>query len=166
MISKLKSLFLVAIVAGFTQSLSAQDIRVGVHAGFPVGDASDVSSFNLGIDGAVYFYKVKNFLDLGIATGYSRFFGKTETVYGVDFTYDDFGYIPIAASGRGNFDHSIFYTADIGYGIGLNNADGGLYYQGKIGWMKDNFDLFGFYRGISDNISVASIGVGVAYKLH
>src|SRR5690606_20780274 len=91
------------VVLGFTISTQAQSIRVGMHAGFPTGDAADVSSFNFGLDASMYFLGVRDWLNLGIASGYTHFFGKEETVGGVEVDYESFGYIPVAASARGTF---------------------------------------------------------------
>lgn len=161
-----RGILTVLTVLGLTFTSNAQSIRVGMHAGIPVGDAADVSSFNFGLDASMYFLGVNDWLNIGVATGYTHFFGKEETVDGVDVDYESFGYIPVAASARGTFGKGIFYTADIGYGIGTNDADGGLYYQGKLGWSDTHIDVFAFYRGVSaDEFDATSIGAGIAFKV-
>lgn len=46
-----KLLFLIVFtVAGFSSSYSQVDLRLGVNAGIPVGDAADFSNFNAGAD--------------------------------------------------------------------------------------------------------------------
>ncbi len=159
----LKSIFLICVVC-LTSSLNcdAQEIRLGVHAGIPTGDIGDYSSLNVGADAAVYFLPVTETLNLGIATGYTHFVGKDKD--GLEVS--DIGYIPVAASGRGTFNNGIIYIADIGYGIGMNDAEGGLYYKGKLGWSSGNFDAYFYYGGISaKETDVTSVGLGVAFKV-
>lgn len=158
-------IFAIIAVVGFINIGNAQDIRLGAHVGLPAGDASDISSVNIGADASFYFFEVTDWLNLGVSTGYTHFIGKTEDVGGFDIEYDDFGYIPIAVSGRGVFGEKFFYTADIGYAIGMNDADGGLYYQGKFGWTNAKIDAYLFYKGVSDEFDVSVLGLGVAFKV-
>ncbi|MFL9836787.1 hypothetical protein ABS768_04710 [Flavobacterium sp. ST-75] len=162
-----KQLLLLLTFLGLTFAVNAQDIRVGAHGAFPTGDASDVSSFNAGVDASVYFFDINEQVSLGVSTGYTRFFGKDETVGDIKFEYDDFTYIPITASARGLFGtkQNIFYTANLGYAVGLDDADGGFIYQANLGWTNSVIDVFAFYRGISDEITVNSFGAGVAFKV-
>ncbi|WP_417367084.1 hypothetical protein [Flavobacterium beibuense] len=162
-----KQLLLLLTFLGLTFTVNAQEIRVGAHGGFPTGDASDVSSFNAGVDASVYFFDINEKVSLGVSTGYTRFFGKDETIGGINVEYDDFAYIPITASARGLFGakQNIFYTAKIGYAVGLDDADGGFHYQANIGWTNSTIDAFIFYGGISDEITVSSFGAGIAFKV-
>lgn len=154
-----KLFFTVLLAVGVCTMAQAQQkgLRLGVHAGIPLSDASDVSSFNLGVD-ASYLFDINENIALGAATGYSTFFSKDD--------FENYSYIPVAVSARGAFSWSIFYTADLGYAVALEeDAKGGLYYQGKLGWAFSKVDVFAFYKGIeADKSSLASIGVGVAYK--
>lgn len=160
-------LVLLILFFGVNFSVNAQDIRLGVHGGFPIGDAGDVSSFNLGVDASVYFFDINEKVSLGVSTGYTRFFGKDDNVGGIDVEYDDFAYIPISAAARGLFgaNQNIFYTAILGYAVGLDDADGGFLYGAKLGWTNSTVDVYAFYRGIDDEITVNTLGVGVAFKV-
>lgn len=157
----MKKLFCyVLVLAGlsFTAQAQQKGLRLGAHAGIPLSDASDVASFNLGVD-ASYLFDVTENIALGPATGYSTFFSKED--------FENYSYLPIAVSARGAFSWSIFYTADVGYAAALEqDAKGGLYYQAKLGWAFGKLDVFGFYKGIdADGSSLGAIGAGVAYKL-
>ncbi|MCI9844580.1 hypothetical protein [Flavobacterium pectinovorum] len=154
----------VFVCSGLT--VNAQELRVGALAALPAGDASDVSSFNAAVDASLYFIKINENLSLGATTGYSRFFGKTETVDGLDIDYDDFSFIPIAASGRGLFGKHLVYVADIGYAAGLDDVGGGLFYQAKFGWTNTKIDAFLIYNGISAKESdITVLGLGVSFKI-
>lgn len=144
----------------------SQQLRVGVLGGLPAGDASDFSSFNVGADASLYFLNIKGKVDIGVSAGYSRYFGKSETVNGIKFDYDDFAYLPVSASGRGLIGSSLVYVADVGYAIGLNDVDGGLFYQAKFGWTNTNIDAYLFYNGISaDKTNTNLLGLGVSFKV-
>ena len=154
-----KSFLTILVLLSLCFEVQAQQegLRLGTHIGLPMSDASDVSSFHLGVD-ASYLFDVTENLAVGAATGYSTFFSKND--------FDNYSYVPVAASVRGAFSWSIFYTADLGYAVALEDgAKGGLYYQGKLGWAFGKVDVFGFYKGIfEDDASLDAIGAGVAYK--
>ena len=79
------------------------EIRIGINAGVPVGDADDFSTFNFGADFA-YLFGVADVFSVGPLVGYSHFLGEGD---GVDFLF-----IPVAASGRFGISDSIFLGAD------------------------------------------------------
>lgn len=61
---------------GFAASAQTTgQFKIGANVGIPVGDASDVSNFTLGLD-AAYQWRVAENFDLGIATGYHHFWEK------------------------------------------------------------------------------------------
>lgn len=155
-----KILFSFLFIAGFSLAVHAQHdgFRVGAHGGFPLSDAADFSSFNIGAD-ANYLFNVTENLALGASTGYSTFLGKDD--------FESYSFVPVAVSGRTGYGDNIFYAADVGYAIALeDDTEGGLYYQAKFGWTNSSIDAFAFYKGISaDGNSISSLGLGVAFKL-
>lgn len=181
----MKKVLLIAAFAVFgMMSAQAQEgFRVGANVGFPIGDAGDVSSLSAGVDFS-YLWNISGDFDLGVATGYTNFFGKKEDFNGGSFTYDDFGFIPVAAAARYSFNESWFVAADLGYAVSTTkDADGGFYYQPKVGWHGEAFEVFAFYKGISisgdeesasigdytvtastPSISLSAVGIGAAYK--
>ncbi|MEP6929501.1 MAG: hypothetical protein ABI850_05790 [Flavobacterium sp.] len=155
-----KILFTAAFLFGFSLVSQAQNegFHLGGHVGLPLSDASDFSSVNVGAD-ANYLFGISDNFALGVATGYSAFLGKDD--------FDTYSFIPVAVSARANYSDSIFYAADVGYAVALDSdTDGGLYYQGKLGWTNSTLDIFAFYKGISaDSSNISSVGLGVAVKL-
>ncbi|RYZ28299.1 MAG: hypothetical protein EOO10_10055 [Chitinophagaceae bacterium] len=156
----MKNLIWSALLIGFCSTAEAQQdgFRLGAHAGIPLSDASDVSSAKLGID-ASYLYSITDRVAIGVASGYSTFLGKDD--------FDGYSFVPVAASLRGGYGDSIFYTADLGYALALTEgADGGVYIQPKLGWTNSRIDAFVFYQSISaDGASLGAVGAGIAYKL-
>ena len=167
----MKKLFLIAGLLGFSQMYAQQSeiditpdnswLKAGITAGVPVGDANDFSSFNLGVDLRGQ-YLVNPNLGIGIASGYSHFFGKE----GVD----DFGVIPAAGFIRYYFmPKGLFLGADLGYGFftGVDNNDGGLYVNPQIGYHNRDWNLYAFYQNTfaENDLDLQTVGVGVTYNI-
>lgn len=149
-------------MAVFGLSSAQEGFKLGAHIGVPVADAGDVSSFNLGLD-AAYMWNVAPSFDLGIASGYTHFIGKSNNGY----NFDDFGFIPIAASGKYRFSGSpVSLGLDLGYGISTNDdIDGGLYYQPKVAYNFSQGELYLGYQGVSNDFSVGSVNLGYNFFL-
>ncbi|KQR94546.1 hypothetical protein ASG01_01285 [Chryseobacterium sp. Leaf180] len=116
-------------------SNAQQGLKIGGHIGAPLGDASDYSSFTLGIDGA-YMWNIIKGLDVGVATGYSHFIGKDR--------FNDFGFIPVAASAKYKFATvPLFVGLDLGGAISTSNGlDSGLYAYPKVGYQASKAEIF------------------------
>lgn len=158
----MKKLIMIAAMAVFGLSSAQEGFKLGAHIGVPVADAGDVSSFNLGLD-AAYMWNVAPSFDLGIASGYTHFIGKSNDGY----NFDDFGFIPIAASGKYRFSGSpVSLGLDLGYGISTNDdIDGGLYYQPKVAYNFSQGELYLGYQGVSNDFSVGSVNLGYNFFL-
>lgn len=158
----MKKLIMIAAMAVFGLSSAQEGFKLGAHIGVPVADAGDVSSFNLGLD-AAYMWNVAPSFDLGIASGYTHFIGKSNNGY----NFDDFGFIPIAASGKYRFSGSpVSLGLDLGYGISTNDdIDGGLYYQPKVAYNFSQGELYLGYQGVSNDFSVGSVNLGYNFFL-
>ena len=158
----MKKLIMIAAMAVFGLSSAQEGFKLGAHIGVPVADAGDVSSFNLGLD-AAYMWNVAPSFDLGIASGYTHFIGKSNNGYKVD----DFGFIPIAASGKYRFSGSpVSLGLDLGYGISTKEGiDGGLYYQPKVAYNFSQGELYLGYQGVSNDFSVGSVNLGYNFFL-
>ena len=174
----MKKLFLVAIATvGFVFSGTAQEtkIKVGVDVGFPMGDIKDGTSLNLGINGAYMWENVTEGLDVGAGLSYNMYMAKE-----VDgFKGDNASFLPIYGTANYNFTENIFAGADLGYALGLapSGLDGGLYYQPKVGYKTEAFEVFLGYKALSASQSVdtgfgtltatsvfASVNLGFNYK--
>ncbi|AIL45123.1 hypothetical protein [Elizabethkingia anophelis] len=160
-----KSLLLGAFaLLGFAASAQTTgQLKIGANVGIPVGDASDFSSFTLGLDAAYQWRLAENF-DLGIATGYQHFFVKSDWK---DAGGSDAGYIPLAASAQYSVSPNFFIGADLGYGFltGKYASGGGFYYQPKVGYQQSNWELYLGYKGVSkDSNTLGSVNLGFNFK--
>lgn len=153
-----KLLFLGLLVFGLSPVFGQTNFNIGVHAGIPMGDIEDISSFEGGVDLA-YRFTFVDIVEVGPLLGYTHFFGQDE--------FDDFNYLPIAASGRLGLPQSFFAGFDIGYAIALEeDADGGLYYRPQVGYQFLRFALVLSYAGIADDvIDIGALTFGVEFKL-
>ncbi len=137
------------LFAGIT--LQAQEgFNLGINFGLPTGDASDFSSFSLGID-ANHLWNVAESLDVGVATGFTNAFGKDFEFSEFEGTYDDVQFLPIAAAGRYHVTDKFRAGADLGYAVGLNDGnDGGFYYRPILAYgITDRIEANFSYTGIS-----------------
>lgn len=142
-------------------------LKLGLHAGIPVGDVSDSHSFMAGLDAKYQFLDFNSF-GLGFATGYSHYFGKELTsVGGTTITAEDYGLIPLAVLLRYYPTQSFFIGTDLGYGIATGSgSDGGFYFRPEIGWHNEDWNVFGFYQGVAANgANIGAVGIGVNYNI-
>lgn len=142
---------------------------------YQLGTLVKLISFTAGADVA-YLYPLAENFRLGVATGYSHYFGKKTTydfgMFGkVDYTVPDVGVIPVAATAEFTFgDSNFFLGADLGYAFFTkteNGADSGsFYYQPKLGYSFDKrHDLYFSYKGFNKNSANAgSLNLGYAYN--
>lgn len=165
----MKKLFLVAIATcGFAFSGIAQDgkFKLGVDAGIPLGDIKDSASFNLGVN-AAYTWNVGEGFDAGLGVSYNTYFAKEyDLPGGGTFKPDNANFLPIYGTANYGFTENIFVGADLGYAIGLtDNIDGGFYYQPKVGYQAEMYEVFVGYKGISvDGGTYSSVNLGFNYK--
>ena len=163
----MKKLCIVAILAifSFTSTNAQEGFSGGVHLGIPTGDVSEISGFNYGVD-LSYLFNVADDFDAGFTTGYTNFTGKDISTGFGTIEFDDFGFVPVAATARYSFADNIFGAVDLGYAISTQGGTGGFYYQPKGGWKSETIDIFVFYKGISRNgFTISSVGVGAAFRL-
>ena len=173
----MKKLFLTGALALFglmNAQKTESGIRLGVNAGIPVGDFGKFTTFTAGVDLA-YLYPLTENFRLGVATGYSHYFGKkTKTdliLVTLKNEVPDVGIIPVAATAEFTFgDSNVFLGADLGYAFFTKTergADSGsFYYQPKLGYSFDKrHDLYFSYKGFTQNSANAgSINLGYAYN--
>ncbi|MCG2612396.1 hypothetical protein LZZ90_12850 [Flavobacterium sp. SM15] len=135
--------------------------KAGITAGVPVGDASDVSSFNLGLDLRGQHMVTRN-IGIGIASGYNHYFAKDD--------FEDFGMIPLAGHIRYYFmPKGLFFGTDVGYGFltNVDNNKGGLYLNPQIGYHNYDWNIYGYYQNTftENNFNLQSVGLGVTYNI-
>ena len=151
-------------------------LKVGVNGGFAV--PAENASANIGVD-LSYQNLITPGFGLGIATGYSHFFGKDNN----GIKNNDFGVVPVAALIRIYPKQMGFYLGtDIGYGfiVGDKNVasndptqrpDGGLYIKPEIGYHNKDWNFAVQYQKtftgdiLNQKYSAGAIGVGVGYNI-
>ncbi|GAL65045.1 hypothetical protein [Algibacter lectus] len=166
----MKKILLVAVLLGFNSVFAQEDVEItsdnswlkaGIITGIPVGDASDVSSYSLGLDLRGQ-YLINPNIAIGVASGYNHFFGKDNI--------DDFGVIPAAGFFRYYFTpNGLFLGTDVGYGFLTNveNNDGGLYVNPQIGYHNKDWNFYAYYQNTfaEYDVDVQNVGVGVTYNI-
>lgn len=172
----MKKLFLAGALALFGV-MNAQSLKVGAHVGLPIGDFGDTSSFNVGGD-AAFVFPVADNVELGIATGYSHYIGKEYTIPGISVSgfsipsvtvKNDFGIVPVAATGTYNLTEKFSLGADLGYAffVGDNVDGGGFYFFPKAGFnFTESDNVYAGFKGISDNGTLGTIAVGYTHKFN
>ncbi len=167
----MKKLILSAVALFAFGFANAQDddggFRVGIHVGLPMGDVKDISSFNAGIDLA-YMWSVGDGFEVGVATGYDNWFGSEEDFGPITVEYEDAAFIPLAGALKYSVTENFFVGADLGYAFyagSEDDAEGGFYYQPKVGYQLPAIDIFVGYKGISqDGMTASAVTLGAAYK--
>ena len=166
----MKKILLVAVLLGFNSVFAQEDVEItsdnswlkaGIITGIPVGDASDVSSYSLGLDLRGQ-YLINPNIGVGVASGYNHFFGKDDI--------DDFGVIPAAGFVRYYFTpNGLFLGTDVGYGFltDVENNDGGLYVNPQIGYHNKDWNFYAYYQNTfaEYDVDVQNVGVGVTYNI-
>jgi hypothetical protein len=162
----MKKVVLVVAFALIGFVVQAQEgFKIGVNAQLPVGDAADVYSFGLSLD-LLYMFEVSESFDIGITTGFSNAFLKSE--------FKDFGdpaqFIPIAAAARFKASEDFSIGADLGYALGINEGnDGGFYYRPMVGYdVSEMAQLTLSYSGVSvkdADFTFSTINLGVLFSL-
>ena len=172
--NNMKKLLLIAATfvsfTTFAQTTSSNEItkknswlKLGIDAGIPTGDMSNVSNFVLGGTIKGQFMETKNW-GIGLTTGYNHFFPKAN--------FSSIGTIPVGAFVRYYpMPTGFFAGLDLGYSFITNSSsNGGFYMKPQLGYHDYNWNIFGFYNiisisnnGVSGN--VAHVGIGATYNL-
>ncbi|MDO4224379.1 MAG: hypothetical protein Q4C75_00605 [Bergeyella zoohelcum] len=162
------------------QSHNMRDvIKLGVNGGIAV--PTENASASLGLNIAYQHLVTPNF-GLGIASGYSHYFGRDNN----GIKNNDFGVVPVAALLKFYPNRTGFYLGtDLGYGFIVGKDDvasnyttdrpnGGFYIKPEIGYHNKNWNFFIQYQKTftGDNGKIGSqeynagiLGAGVAYNI-
>jgi hypothetical protein len=145
-------------------------LKVGALIGAPSSAVGNYSSFVLGLDLAAQFLRTNNF-GVGIATGYSKYFEKSEApaYQGMN---DGFGAIPLGLLLRFYPQpEGIFVGTDIGYTFlsGVTSVNtGGAYIRPMLGYHNYDWNVFAYYNHIfrpETTIDVQSVGLAITRNL-
>ncbi len=182
-----KSVLALGLMTAGLMSAQSSDMtnmfKVGINGGLAVPQEN--AGGNIGVD-LSYQNLITPGFGLGIATGYSHFFGRENNVNNVNLDNNDFGVIPVAALIRVYPKQMGFYLGtDIGYGfivgddkVASNDSqvrpDGGFYIKPEIGYHNQDWNFALQYQktftGDKGNIgsqkyNAGAIGVGVGYNI-
>ncbi len=134
--------------------------KVGFNVGFPMQDAEDVASWNIGGDIA-WLWEVADDFEVGGLAGITQIFGdgsykKNDGDYDGNLVahYSDETFLPIAVTGRWYFSGRKMYAGlDLGYAIHVSgDADGGLYFRPKFGYNLGKVNLVGSFQRIGGGV--------------
>lgn len=142
-------------------SMSAQGLfKIGINAGVPLSDASDVSTFMLGADVYYYFGKRSSLLKFGPSVGFRNYFGEEISQ---SITIDDQQFLPISLAGRVSLFGIVRGGVDVGYAVGITDGlDGGFYFRPIIAFgILKLFELNFSYENISDVGTWSNANVGL-----
>ncbi len=160
-------------------------LKVGINGGAAV--PTENASAALGVEVA-YQNLVTPGFGLGIATGYSHYFGRENTVSGVTIDNNDFGVVPVAAMVRVYPKQTGFYLGtDLGYGfitgdkrvssttgVTTERPDGGFYIKPEIGYHNRDWNFAVQYQKVftgdegsigDQKFNAGALGVGVSYNI-
>lgn len=170
------------LTAGIASAQSAQMnnmIKVGANVGLAV--PADNLSAAVGVDVA-YQNLITPGFGLGIASGYTHYFGKDNNGY----KNNDVGVVPVAALIRIYPKQTGFYFGtDLGYGFlvgdkavasntNVERAGGGFYLKPEIGYHNRDWNFFVQYQKVfvgtkgdlpGQDYNVGNIGVGFGYNI-
>ncbi len=162
-------LLVILVMVSFTaiaQSVDRSSFKAGVMAGMPIGDASDYSTFALGLDVA-HHWGVSELFDAGIATGFIHAFGESGSLGdgAITYKFEDIQFIPVAAAIRMYPTYEFKFGADFGYALALNdNMDGGFYIRPSIGYnITGNTELNVSYISVSNDWNFSMVAVGLLF---
>lgn len=154
----MKKLLLIGalVLFGASPLFGQTNFTIGGHVGIPTGDIEDISNFEAGVDLA-YRFTFVDIVEVGPLVGYHHYFGEDD--------FDDFNYLPIAASGRLGLPQSFFAGFDLGYAVALEDSlDGGLFYRPQVGFQLLNFGIILSYSGIAeDELDVGALTLGLEF---
>jgi len=162
------TVFTLAVFFGLATMQAQGDFKAGIHAGLPVGDAGDFSSFAIAVE-LGYLFDVSDDFQAGPSIGFSQSFGKdVDTGIGT-FKVDDVQFLPIAAAGRFHATDQFSLGLDLGYALGINDGnDGGIFYAPRAAYsLSETLDLVLAYRGVSlDGGSWDILSLGLEFDLN
>ena len=138
-------------------SINAQGaFKVGANIGLPLSSTSEAASLNVGVDVA-YLYEIIDNLEIGGLIGYVQFFADGEYIFVTNSgniimtDYKDASFVPISSTARYYFSEGKFFGGlDLGFAINVSgDADSGLFFRPKFGFIIGPVAIVGSYQGIS-----------------
>ncbi len=183
-----KSILALGLMSAGLISAQSMDMKNMIKIGANVGLAvpAENASANVGLD-VSYQNLITPGFGLGIATGYSHFFGRENTVNNVNVDNNDFGVVPVAALIRIYPKQTGFYFGtDLGYGFIVGDdkvasnvpspdrPDGGFYIKPEIGYHNRDWNVALQYQKTftgdkgeigTQKYNAGALGIGVGYNI-
>ncbi len=142
----MKKLVLLIFVLVAFQSIQAQEkpMSIDLQAGLPLGDAEDITNFNVGLNFTYLFTEVAENFHLGARTGFSSFTNAfTNSTLGDGAR--SFYFANASLVTRYDFTDKLFGRFDLGYMMEVDdNFDGGLFYEPRVGYLINNVEAYIF----------------------
>jgi len=161
------ALLVLAMGSGYGQGV----FRMGVVGAIPTGDASDFSSFGLGVDLYYMFGSNNSWINFGPTVGFRNYFGKDIEISGggldISLQGDDWQFLPLAGAFRGKILGLVNWGSDIGYAVGINDGNkGAFYFRPIVGIdIANRVELNGSYEMIFlDGGNWNAITFGLLYE--
>lgn len=150
-------LFLVFVTATVCSTNAQNKLKLGLNVGTAVNDYFGDNNVALGAD-LSYLFPVSERLSFGPSAGFT---------FLVVNASDNYGLLPLAASGRFHFNERFFADLDLGYSlIFIDEVKGGFYYRPKIGYDFNAFSLLASYWGITqDGGGLSFVSLGIEFGL-
>ena len=161
------ALFLSLLTFPFVQTKAQNGLEASVHLGIPTEDIEDPVNLVYGIDFSYYFINVAEILNLGLTGGYINFNGEQQlSSSSLNLALPDAGFFRAGVAGKLHFGSSIYFELDLGYSTGLDDIEGGVYYQPKVGFNSGRLSFFVYYQKMYTDTrfpNYSSVGVGTSF---
>lgn len=157
----MKKLLLSIALVTFCLTANAQ-FSLGAGVGIPTGDVGEFTSTSYNLS-ATYMFGAESDFKFGLSASYLAFSGKT--INEIDF--GNYAWLPIATVLNYSVSDKLSVGSDVGYGVGLSpdGIGGGFYLRPNITYAVGDRTSFNLnYSSISDDGSISSFGLGLAYQ--
>ena len=162
----MKKLLLSIALVTFCLTANAQ-FSLGAGVGIPTGDVGEFTSTSYNLS-ATYMFGAESDFKFGLSASYLVFSGKTIDLDELgELDFGNYAWLPIATVLNYNVSDKLSVGSDVGYGVGLSpeGLGGGFYLRPNVTYAvgdKTSFNLN--YSTISDDGSISSFGLGLAYQ--
>jgi len=170
--TKLMTAAVAAFALLFAVSANAQGIKpggwgfsIGIEPGIPTGNASDISSFEIGGTARLEYKASANFAVIA-TIGYYDFLGKSDpNVPGVKYT--SLGMVPAKVGAKYYVAPMFYIDGEVGLGFDTNyESHTKLLFSPGVGYAGQAFDIGLRYENYSgNNNSFGLVGLRVAYNI-
>jgi hypothetical protein len=157
------ALFLATTVKAQTTQSSAWSLGIGLEAGIPTGNASDISSFEIGGTARLQYGASKS-IAIMLTSGYYNMIGKT-VANGSGLKYPSLGMVPLKIGGKAYVAPNFYIDGEAGAGFDTSYENHTkLILSPGIGYDAKTWDVGLRYENYSgQNNSFGLLGLRIAY---